>query len=253
MKLEKDPTGKPEMTSGIQNSYISLYSNIGIPENSEIESEICLKAISKGYIEVQSLNNLKSDCELLSAFFLIKFDNGVILSDKYDFETPLENDKLGNTKSISFNTFTDLMFTIEESNDSCFKIEWSSSDSDISVTVYDPNGTNIYYQFSLNEPDYNNISYNYINYNYNAKTKGYQCIGMRFFYLFKIAPDNFIESKNFFSFSSSPNFLRVQTDHSLIHFILFKYTKDNNQFCQMVELESGSMRQYTYGYEIKNG
>ena len=236
------------MTSGIQNSYISLYSNIGITENSVIESEIYSKARSKGYIEVQSLNDLKSDCELLSALFLIKFDNGVILSDKYDFETPLENDKLGNTKSMSFNTFTDLMFTIEESNDSCFKIEWSSSDSDISVTVYDPKGTDIYYQFNLNEPTYNNI-----NYNYNAKAIDHRCTGMRFFFIPKVeVDDNSIESNNFFSFSSSPNFLRVQTDHSLIHFILFKYTKDNNQFCQMVELESGNMRQYTYGYEIKN-
>ena len=247
MKLEMDSTGKTEMTSGIRNSYISLYSNIGITDNSGIESEIYSKATSKGYIEVQNLNDLKSNYEIISAFFLIKFDNGVILSDKYDFETPLAINTKGNTKAISFNTFTDLMFTVEESSDSCFKIEWSSSDSDISVTVYDPNGTDIYYQFNLNEPTYNNI-----NYNYNAKAIDHRCIGMRFFFIPKAeVDDSSIESNNFFSFSSPPNFLRVQTDHSLIHFILFKYTKYNNQLCQMVELESGGMRQYTYGYKIK--
>ena len=74
---------------------------------------------------------------------------------------------------------------------------------------------------------------------------------MRFFYLYEIAPDSLIESNKFFSFSMVPNFLRVQTDHSLIHYILFKYTKDDDEFCEMIELEEGKMRDYTYGYQIK--
>ena len=200
-------------------SRISLYSNIGI--TSAYENEIVSEAESKGYFEVENANDLKSDYEIAGAIFLIKFENGAMLSDKYDFENPLKVDVKGNTTSMSSNAFTDLMFTSEESSSYCFKLQWSSSDTNVSATVYGPDDY-AYYQFKLNGGStYNNN----INYNYNAKTIGQTCIGMRFFFkpdLVQVS-DDVIESNKFFSFSMAPNFLRVQTDHSLIHYIKKHY------------------------------
>ena len=142
-----------------------------------------------------------------------------MLSDCHNFNQPVKANEKVQPISLTNNSFVDNIHFTMMAGEAKFAFEWTYSSSEFSATIYSAyNNNDIYYQFKLN----GGCTYNNINYYYNAHTLDQTLDGMRFFYGLKIAPDSLIESNNFFSFSMAPNFLRVQTDHSLIHYILFK-------------------------------
>ena len=98
-------------------SFISLYSNVGINVNDY--DNIVNRA--KDYVNFETISN-SNQYLIESVLFLIKFKNGVLLSDKYDLEEPVAKGEEGTSKSIETNAFPVNLHlhktTIEENSDS---------------------------------------------------------------------------------------------------------------------------------------
>lgn len=227
-------------------SFISLYSNTGTDSSvgSIIES-----AINNSFEEISGPISIGENWRLCSILFIMQFENGKILADRYDFlDSVIFRENPVNPISLTVNSFTLIQFTLCLHNE--FVFEWSSNSSAFNFTVYNGkvDSNSIYCSFSSTES-----KYNYIDFNYNNDVENIQLLSMNVLCKWE-KPEG--DDVNYFPLSYSPNFLRVQTDHSLIQSIKYTYTKDNGQgkdeYTGIINLTNGHMRQYTYCYGIES-
>ena len=230
-------------------SFISLYSNVGI--KADLEESIIKGAESKKFLEADS--NIQDIWKLESVMFLLKFENGVILSDRYDFNSEnVNHDDETDTYTVSAISLTNNSFTTNEFTtilgNNALLIDYSGNYSTDSVnfTIYvnEKKEQNIYYSCTLTSTSSNWV-YNYKKFNYNKDTENAgDLISVRVFCKWNK------DTANFFSLAFKPNFLRVQTNHSSIINIAYKYTKNNNEYTGTISINVYGMRQYSYIYTI---
>lgn len=226
-------------------SFISLYSNTGTDSSvgSIIES-----AINNSFEEISGPISIGENWRLCSILFIMQFENGKILADRYDFlDSVIFRENPVNPISLTVNSFTPVQFTLCLHNEFVFK--WSGDSSAFNFTVYNGkvDSNSIYCSFGSQK------IYNYIDFNYNIDVKEVQLLSMNVLCKWE-KPEG--DDVNYFPLSYSPNFLRVQTDHSSIKSIKYTYTEDNGQgkdeYTGIINLTNGIMRQYTYCYGIES-
>ena len=214
-------------------SFISLYSNVGIKADLE-------ESIIKGaeFEEFEEFNNVILDSyQLQSVLFLAKFDNGALLSDRFDFSSGVEINTPSSPISLTTNSFTNEQFKTMLGKDA-LSLNWTSNSISISC------GNVEYYSYSINGTN----NYNYMPFNYNKCTDGKSLKSLRVFCKWN--------KYGYFSLAFKPNFLRVQTNHEYINYIAYKYTKNNTEYTGIITLVNSynyydfSVRQYTGGYKI---
>ena len=232
-------------------SFISLYSNKGT--DSSVDS-IIDNATNNSFEVISDPISIGKNWRLCSILFIMQFENGKVLADRYDFlDSVIFRENPVNPISLTINSFTPVQFTLCLHNEFVFK--WSSNGSAFNFTVYNGkvDSNSIYCSFSQTESTSSQTesTYNYIDFNYNKDVENIQLLSMNVLCKWE-KPGR--DDVNYFPLSYSPNFLRVQTDHSSIQSIKYTYTKDNGQgkdkYTGIINLKNGIMRQYTYCYGI---
>ena len=234
-------------------SFISLYSNTGT--DSSVQS-IIDNATNNSFEVVSDPISIGKNWRLCSILFIMQFENGKILADRYDFlDSVIFRENPVNPMSLTINSFTPIQFTLCLHNEFVFK--WASDSSAFNFTVYNGkvDSNSIYCSFSQTESTSSQTesTYNYIDFNYNNDVENIKLLSMNVLCKWDKPEDDYV---NYFPLSYSPNFLRIQTDHSSIQSIKYTYTKDNGQgkdkYTGIINLKNGIMRQYTYCYGIKS-